>query len=57
MMDKDKGQTIYKYLKERYPDKENPGITVELKDNLEKNTNLVILESFVAKGCSILFVG
>ena len=56
-MDKDKGQTIYKYLKERYPDKENPGITVELKDNLEKNTNLVILESFVAKGCSILFVG
>ena len=26
--DKDKGQAIYKYLKERYPDKENPGINV-----------------------------
>lgn len=26
--DKDKGQPIYKYLKERYPDKENPGINI-----------------------------
>ena len=34
MLEKDKGEAIYKSLKERYPDKANPGINVELKDNL-----------------------
>ena len=57
MLDRDKGLAIYKYLKDKYPDQNNPGISVELKDNLEKNTNLVLLESILTKASSILFVG
>jgi hypothetical protein len=57
LLNRDKGEAIYLGLKERYPDKSSPGINVELKENSDKNTNLVILESFVARSASILFLG
>lgn len=57
LVDRDKGLAIYKGLKERYPEASKPSVTIELKDNLDKNTNLVLLENFVAKGSSILFLG
>lgn len=56
LLEREKGLAIFKSLKERYPN-ESKGINVELKDNLEKNTNQVILENYVAKQSSILFVG
>jgi len=42
-LEREKGPAIYKNLKDRYPNEPNKGVSVELKDNLEKNTNQVIL--------------
>ena len=52
-----KGGAVYDYIKDRFPDKTNKNVAVELKEMGEKNTNTIILESFVASQSSILFLG
>ncbi len=41
--DRFRGPAIFNNLKDRYPSEKNGGISVELKDNADKNTNLIIL--------------
>lgn len=57
LAERSKGQAVLLHLKARYPEEKYSGFAIELKDNAEKSTNLIILESMVARSASILFLG
>lgn len=57
LQDNKRGEAIYNSLRARYPESENPKVAIQLKEMGEKNTNMIILENYVASSSSILFLG
>lgn len=57
LQDNKRGDAIYNSLRARFPESENPKVAIQLKEMGEKNTNMIILENFVASSSSILFLG
>jgi hypothetical protein len=57
LQDNKRGDAIYNSLRARFPESANPKVAIQLKEMGEKNTNMIILENFVASSSSILFLG